>query len=187
MDCSCEDWEKTRPVGQEFRYPFCDRDGNLLVEEVRVYRADGKKAWMEPKGVNTSLLVPYRYAEALKALENGADHCLIVEGPPKADCLWDLRLPAVAFANGFKPSRDSRWFEGYENRLIVVADQDRPGLEKAIKICRAYPMARLLRSWPDSCWWEPEWLPEKSGKDIFELAPRKWTIPKSRQLRSMFT
>jgi hypothetical protein len=162
-----EDWQKIRPQGQEFRYPFCDRQGNQLVEEVRVYQpGGGKKQWMEPKGTDTSKLVPYRYAEAHKALKEGAEHCFIVEGPPKADYLWSLGLPAVAFANGFRANRDSHWFVGYENRLIIAADLDQPGVTKAERVQMAYPMARLLKPWPDSCWWEPEWLPKKNGKDI---------------------
>jgi hypothetical protein len=162
-----EDWRKIRPTGQEFRYTFCDRQGNQLVQEVRVYQpGDGKKQRMEPKGVDTSKLVPYRYAEAHKALQEGAEYCFFVEGPPLADWLWDLGLPAVTFANGFQARRDGYWFEGYETQLIAAADQDKPGITKAEKILRAYPMARLLKPWPDSCWWEPEWLPEKNGKDV---------------------
>jgi putative DNA primase/helicase len=163
-----EDWQKDRPVGEEFRYPFCDRQGQILVHEVRVYRADGKKQWMQPKGVDTAKLVPYKYTEAMAALKNGAEHCLIVEGPNKAESLWGLGLPAVAFPNGFNPSRDSRWFEGFENRLIVVPDRDKPGVDKATRIGQAYPMAKTLRPWPESCWWEPEWLPANGGRDILD-------------------
>lgn len=168
-----EDWQKVRPIGQEFRYPFSDAQGRQVVEEVRVYQPDGsKKTWMEPAGVDTSKLLPYRYLEALVALKNGAEHCFIVEGPPKADALWALGLPAVAFCNGFKPSRDSHWFEGYESRLAIVPDQDKPGIEKAAKIAAAYPMATTFRPWADSAWWEPEWLPEKGGKDIKDWIDR---------------
>ncbi|KGF73195.1 hypothetical protein DO97_01370 [Neosynechococcus sphagnicola sy1] len=162
-----EDWQKERPVGQEFRYPFCDRQGKVLVEEVRVYQSGGgKKQWMEPKGVDTARLLPYRYSEAVDALKAGAEHCFIVEGPPKADVLWSLGLPAVAFANGFKPSRDSQWFEGFENRLVIVPDRDRPGIQKAERILQAYPMAGLFKPWSDSIWWEPDWLPAGGGLDV---------------------
>lgn len=163
-----EDWQKSlRPAGKEFRYPFCDREGKKVVEEVRVYRSDGsKKPWMEPKGVDTSKLVPYRYAEALDALKNGAEHCFIVEGPGKADKLWELGLTAVAFANGFQQSRDTQWFEGFEHRLVVVPDRDRPGVQKAGRIQKAYPMAAIFKPWTDSAWWESEWLPESGGLDI---------------------
>jgi predicted P-loop ATPase len=91
-----------------------------------------------------------------------------VEGPPKADALWDLDLPAVAFPNGFKETRDSRWFEGYEDRLIVVPDRDKPGVDKATRIGQAYPMARQLKPWPESCWWDAEWLPANGGRDILD-------------------
>jgi hypothetical protein len=162
-----EDWEKARPAGEEFRYPFYDNNGNLIVEEIRRYDSQGrKKTWMEPSGANTSILLPYRYQDAITALNNGATECLILEGPPKADIAWELGFPAVAFANGFKPSRDSRWFEGFESQLILVPDQDKPGVEKVAKMAIAYPMARQFRPWPDSAWWEPDWLPTGGGKDF---------------------
>jgi hypothetical protein len=163
----CEEWEKNRPQNIEFRYPFFDSAGNKIVDEVRVYDTQGrKKSWMEPKGVNTAVLLPYRYAEAISALENGAPFCLILEGPPKADVAFELGLPAVAFANSFKSSRDSHWFEGYEDRLVLVPDQDTVGLEKVAKMKVAYPMAQQWRPWPDSAWWQPEWIFSGGGKDF---------------------
>jgi hypothetical protein len=162
-----EEWEKNRPQNIEFRYPFFDRAGNKIVDEVRVYDAQGrKKSWMDPKGVNTAVLLPYRYTEAIAALENGAPFCLILEGPPKADVAFELGLPAVAFANSFKASRDSHWFEGYEDRLVLVPDQDTVGLEKVAKMKVAYPMAQQWRPWPDSAWWQPEWIFSGGGKDF---------------------
>ena len=161
------EFKKERTPGQKSRYRFTNVEGNVLVEEVRVYQATGgKKTWMEPKGVDTSKLIPYRYLEAIQALNNGAAKCFICEGPPKADCLWELGIPAVAFANGFKASRDSQWFQGFENRLIVSADRDKPGLEKAEKVLQAYPLAKLLRPCPESAYWEPEWIAYGGGFDI---------------------
>lgn len=172
-----EQFQKQRTPGQEFRYPFTDIEGNFLVEEVRVYQSTGcKKTWISPKGVDTSKLAPYRYLEAIQALKDGAECCFITEGPPKADVLWDLGIPAVAFANGFKQSRDGQWFQGFENRLIVSADRDKPGLEKAEKVLKAYPMAKLLKPCPDSIWWESEWLPESGGFDL-----RDWLEQLKRQ------
>jgi CRISPR-associated protein Cmr3 len=161
------EFKKERTPGQEFRYPFYDCDGNVLVEEVRVYQATGgKKTWMEPKGIDTSKLAPYRYSEALQALKDGATECFICEGPPKADALWELGIPSVSFANGFKASRDSHWFEGFEDRLIVAADRDKPGLEKAGKVLKAYPLAKLLKPCPESAYWEPEFIAHGGGFDI---------------------
>lgn len=163
-----EDWVKSRPPGKSYRYPFFDINGNRLVEEVRTIDANGKKRspWMEPSGCNTALLTPYRYAEALKALQNGAEYCLILEGPPKADIAWDLGIPAIAFANGFKLSRDSHWFEGFEDRLVLVPDQDRPGVSKLEKMADAYPMAKEFKPYPDSAWWDGDWIPKSGGKDF---------------------
>lgn len=166
-----EDWQKQRPVGKEFHYPFTDLEGKTLVEEIRVYTKapDGssqKDAWMRPAGVDTQKLVPYRYSEALDLLRSNKEPLLLVEGPPKVEALRKLGINATTFANGFQARRDSKWFEGFEDRLVVVPDQDKPGLDKANRILKAYPMARILKPWPDSCWWDPEWLPEKNGKDI---------------------
>jgi hypothetical protein len=162
-----DEWEKTRPESVEFRYSFFDKNGNKVVDEVRVYDAQGrKKSWMDPTGSNTAILLPYRYPEAIAALENGAAFCLILEGPPKVDIAFALGLPAVAFANGFKSSRDSHWFEGYESRVVLVPDQDTIGLEKVAKMAIAYPMAQQWRPWPDSAWWQPEWIFKNGGKDF---------------------
>jgi cellulose biosynthesis protein BcsQ len=162
-----EDWHKERPSGQEYRYPFYDRNDNLIVEEIRQYDSQGgKKTWMTPSGIDTSILTPYRYKDAIAALNHGAPHCIILEGPPKADTAWDLGIPAVAFANGFKAKRDSHWFEGFEDRLILVPDQDVPGIEKVSRMAIAYPMARQFRPWPNSAWWDTEWLPTGGGKDF---------------------
>lgn len=161
------EFKKERTPGQEFRYQFTDTEGNLLVEEVRIYQATGdKKTWMEPKGVDTAKLAPYRYIEAIQSLKDGADKCFICEGPPKADALWELGISAVAFANGFKANRDSHWFEGFEDRLIVAADRDKPGLEKAEKVLKAYPLAKLLKPCPESAYWEPEFIAHGGGFDI---------------------
>ncbi len=161
------EFKKERTPGQEFRYQFTDTEGNLLVEEVRIYQATGdKKTWMEPKGVDTAKLAPYRYIEAIQSLKDGAAKCFICEGPPKADALWELGISAVAFANGFKANRDSHWFEGFEDRLIVAADRDKPGLEKAEKVLKAYPLAKLLKPCPESAYWEPEFIAHGGGFDI---------------------
>lgn len=162
-----EDWKAERPTGQEFKYPFYNADGNLVVTEVRTYNPDGKKkTWMEPSGTDTRTLLPYRYRDALAALENGAQHFVIAEGPPKAEALWAIGIPAVAFANGFKHDRDRSWFEGHETKLLVASDQDKPGVKKAADILAAYPMAKLLRPWPKSTNWDDQWLPDGSGRDI---------------------
>ncbi|MGL5059089.1 MAG: toprim domain-containing protein [Microcoleus sp.] len=164
-----EDWVKERPSGVEFRYPFYDKNGNKIVDEVRTYNGQSKKqTWMDPSGVNTSVLLPYRYTEAIAALKNGAEQVLILEGPPKADMAWELGIPAVAFANGFKPSRDKHWFQGFESRIVLVPDQDLPGLKKVAAMHAAYPMSRQWRPWPDSARWAPEWISDKGGLDFLD-------------------
>ena len=162
-----EDWKAERPVGKQFRYPFYNASGNLVVEEVRTYNPDGKKkTWMEPTGSAVETLLPYRYRDALTALEDGAKYCVIAEGPPKAEALWSIGIPAVAFANGFKEYRDRSWFEMHETKLLIASDQDKPGFKKAADILAAYPMAKLLRPWPKSTNWDDQWLPDGSGRDI---------------------
>lgn len=177
-----------RPVGQEFRFPYTDVTGKIICTKVRIYQKqpDGstkKKDWWEPSGVKSQRLLPYRYLDAIAALGKDASLLLFVdESELTADELWNLGIPAIAFGRSFKDARIQQLLSGFEHRLVVCVDRDRPGVEKAQKYLRLFPMAKWLRPYPESAFWLPEWLPASGGLDL-----RDWLLDLSLTSEQIFS
>lgn len=166
-----------RPTGQKFEFTYQDESGKVACTKVRIYQkqADGsikKKDWWEPKGVDSSLLLPYRYDDAIAALKADLSLPLLIdESELTADELWQRGIPAIAFGRSLKPVRIKKLLAGYESRLVICVDQDKPGLEKAAKYHKIFPMAATLKPYPESDFWLSEWLPESGGLDV-----RDWIL-----------
>jgi hypothetical protein len=173
-------WTKNpayRPVDQEFRFPYTDKTGQIICTKVRVYQnspngSTKKKDWWEPSGVKSNRLLPYRYLDAIAILEQDLHLPLFIdESELTVDELWKLGIPAIAFGRPFKERQTQKLLSGFEHRLVVSVDRDRPGVEKAQKYLQLFPMARWLRPYPESAFWLPEWLPPSGGLDL-----RDWLL-----------
>ena len=111
-------------------------------------------------------VLPYRLAEALQALEDGAPYVFWVEGEPCVDALRALGLFAVTSIGGagkFKPERDGNLFP--PERLVVCPDRDRPGIQHAEDIAAAYPGCQWLYPFPGTLQWNGS-CPANGGLDI---------------------
>lgn len=166
-----------RPVGQSFEFPYTNADGTVICTKMRIYQRqpDGlvkKKDWWEPTGVQNNDLVPYRYLEAVAALQADPTLPLLIdESELTADELWKLGIPAIAFGRSIKDSRIRKLLSGYEDRLVICVDRDQPGVQKASRYLKLFPMAKQLKPYPESAFWQPEWLPASGGLDI-----RDWIL-----------
>lgn len=136
-------------------------DGQRRIWQESRVGPDVKPAAIAPK------VLPYGYAEAKKALEESQDVLVYwVEGEPCVDALRELGLVAVTSLGGcgqFKPERDGNHFP--PDRLVVVPDRDRPGLEYAEKVAAAYPGCRWLYPFPGTPQWNGQ-CPANGGLDI---------------------
>ncbi|WP_019502268.1 DUF927 domain-containing protein [Pseudanabaena sp. PCC 6802] len=166
-----------RPTGKTYRFDYQNESGEVACTKVRIYQKqnDGsvkKKDWWEPKGVDSASLLPYRYAEAIAALKADPTLPLLIdESEMTCDELWQRGVPAIAFGRSLKPARIKKLLSGYESCLVICIDQDEPGIRKAAKYQKIFPMAATLRPYPESDFWLPEWLPESGGLDV-----RDWIL-----------
>lgn len=140
-----------------------DGHGNRMIWQEPLIGAGLKAAEIAPK------VLPYRLAEALQALEDGAPYVFWVEGEPCADSLWDLGLPAVTNIGGsgkFIPDRDGPAVTDIPSeRLVVVPDCDKPGIKHANAVAAAHPGCKWLFPFPG----DPRWngsMPASGGLDI---------------------
>lgn len=166
-----------RPQGRRFEFPYQNESGEVTCAKVRVYQKqpDGsvkKKDWWKPQGVDSSLLLPYRHNDAIAALKDDPTLPLFIdESEMTVDELWKRGIPAIAFGRTLKPTRIKELLSGFESRLVICVDRDKPGLEKATKYQKLFPMAATLKPYPGSDFWLPEWLPESGGLDV-----RDWIL-----------
>ena len=119
----------------------------------------------EPKEIKEKVL-PYGLPEALKALEDGTPYVFWVEGEPCVDSLRALGLSAVTSIGGagkFKPARDANHIPA--DRLVVVPDRDKPGMDHMETVAEHHPGCQWLFPFPNT----PEWngsMPATGGLDI---------------------
>lgn len=126
-------------------YRYTDPDDNLLFEVVRMEpksfrqrRPDGRGGWeWNLKGVTSRPL--WKLPDVLKAVENGSDVWLC-EGEKDAERL-QLELPpgdvATTIAGGAGKWRDEHTSTLQGASVIIVADNDGPGLAHAALVERA--------------------------------------------------
>lgn len=163
-------WTKPPRPRQRREWIYCDRNNQPLIQVIRTDSGSGsKKVWQESLTEGSKpaellpLVMPYRYADCLKAIERG-ELVLWVEGEPTADALWSIGIAATTTIRGS---------DGYSSQyaglfpaesLVICPDRDKPGLKYSESIAVDYPAARWLYAEPDS----PEWdgLPAKSGYDL---------------------
>jgi hypothetical protein len=127
-------------------YPYCDEQGTLLYEVVRMKpknfrqrRPDGKGGWIwNMKDVHRVL---YRLAEL-----QGIPTVYVVEGEKDADRLWDLERPATC-----NPMGAGKWLEEYTEQLkaagveniVIIPDCDEAGEKHGIAVARSCFKASL--------------------------------------------
>jgi RecA-family ATPase/5S rRNA maturation endonuclease (ribonuclease M5) len=106
----------------------------------------------------------YRRAEVREAIAKG-EPVYIVEGEPWADLLWKLGIAATTnIAGGGKFTlTDSMDLQGAE-RIVILPDRDKKGIEHAEKVAEYFPHALWLYPFPESKFWEN--LPKDHGLDI---------------------
>lgn len=90
--------------------------------------ADGSWEW----GLEGVSPLPYRLAELLKIPRTTTIY--ICEGEKDVDLLWSLGLPATCNNGGAGKWRDDYTHYFYQRRIIILPDNDSPGLEHAAKV-----------------------------------------------------
>jgi hypothetical protein len=139
----------TKPIGtagawpEVARYPYRDRDGNLLFEVIRYLKPDGEKVFRQCRpdgrgGVTWNLdgieRVPYRLPELLKA-----ETVYLPEGEKDVHTLeaWELVAscnPGGSGSSALYPG----WVDYFRDRQIVILpDNDGPGRKHAAAVAAA--------------------------------------------------
>lgn len=159
-----------------WEYPARD-DGSRLVRVVRTDDGEGnkktwqqhwdenKKDWVTGCGDVARASIPiYRRAEIREAIAKG-EPVYIVEGEPCADLLWKLGIAATTNIGGGGKFTltDSMDLQGAE-RIVIVPDRDKKGIEHADKLAEYFPHALWLYPFPESKVWAN--LPKDHGLDI---------------------
>jgi putative DNA primase/helicase len=139
-------WEPER--GAEPRvvatYDYTDEDGNLLYQVVRYQpkdfkhrRPDGRGGWIWRKGRRQVL---YRLPEVLEAAI-----VFVVEGEKDVETLRSHGFVATTNAGGAKAPWLAEFTESLVGReVILIPDNDRPGIERAARIARSL-LHRVMR------------------------------------------
>lgn len=125
---------------EEARYPYRDRDGNLLFEVLRYRQPNGKKTFRQrqPDGsggwrydLDGLTRVLYRLPELLAHPDQPV---WLVEGEKDADSLAELGLTATTAAQGAEAAGRKYWERGLYapdlagRDVVIVPDNDPPGL-----------------------------------------------------------
>ncbi len=121
-------------------YPYCDEDGHLQYEVVRMdpkdfrqRRPDGKGGWIWKLGTVRRVL--YRLPEL-----RGRDTVFLVEGEKDADRLWCLGLSATTNAGGagkWKATYVEQLQQAGVQQVVIIPDNDRPGQQHAQQVARS--------------------------------------------------
>lgn len=126
-------------------YDYRDAGGKLLFQKVRFHpkgfrqrRPNGKSDWIwDLKGVKTVL---YRLPQVIEAVKAGR-RIYLCEGEKDADRLVKHGLDATTWTEGASKGK-SKWKPRYTEtlrgaRVVLVPDNDEPGLESMRDIARA--------------------------------------------------
>ncbi len=123
------------------RYPYTDRDGNLLFEVVRYdpkdfrqRRPDGAGGWLwKMAGVKR---VIYRLPAVLAAIAAGKI-IYVVEGEKSANALAEVGITATCSPGGANKFRreHAQYFNGAD--LVILPDNDQPGRDHAELVAKS--------------------------------------------------
>lgn len=143
--------------------------GTQLITVHRTDDGNGKRRFRQTTCIQgqsprdlASKVVPYRLADALQALDDGAPYVFWVEGESCVDACWSVGIPAVTSlggSKGFRPKRDGDHIPA--DRLVVCPDRDQPGLTYAQKVASVHHGCRWFIPFPD----DPR-HPADGGRDI---------------------
>jgi hypothetical protein len=169
----------SKPVrpGNRREWIYTSQAGEPLIRVCRTDDGQGnKKIWQERlKGTGRAVsdllpaVMPYRYQDALQALEKGAPFVIWAEGEPCVDALWAVGIPAVTSIGGtpgFRPKRDKGLLPA--DRLVIAPDRDQKGIDYARRVAAAYPGARWLLCFPDQPSMWNGCCPPDGGLDVVD-------------------
>jgi hypothetical protein len=148
-------------------YPYVDKDGKLLYENVRYYPKDfrqrrydeNRKPVWNLEGVER---VPYRLPDLIKGIAQDRD-VFVCEGEKDADALRELGFTATSFKNW--RTDFNQYLTG--KHVIAVRDHDVPGVLQADEFgSMVLPSAASVKILDV---WEERDLPEKHGPDISDF------------------
>lgn len=123
-------------------YDYTDEGGNLLFQKLRYVDENGKKTFRQRKpdgrgGWEYSLgdtpKVLYQLPAIRKAVANGYP-IWVVEGEKDADTLLEMGICATTMPGGAGKWLDIHTKELRGARVEIVADNDKPGVEHALKV-----------------------------------------------------
>jgi hypothetical protein len=125
------------------RYPYVDRDGNLLFEVVRYLKPDGDKDFRpcRPDGnggtvwnLDGVVRVPFRLPRVLRA-----ETVYLPEGEKDVCTLEEWGLVASCNPGGSSNSRlYAEWADYFRDRhIVILADNDKPGRRHATAVAAA--------------------------------------------------
>ena len=182
--CSCSQTEEGKRLIRETvspaklnkpkkvtEYIFKNKEDFELIKVIRTDNGDGTKTIRQESLISgkrpsefQKVVVPYRYKEAQRALEEGHEYVYWVEGEQCCDALWRIDLPAISTIGGskFYPERDSKLFPA--NKVVVVPDLDDVGIKYANEVARNYEGCKIIRPFPDHHNWATP--PASGGIDI---------------------
>lgn len=137
--------KNTMKITDKKRYDYLNEDGSLAYYKERIEYEDGSKsfAFYKPDGskcVNGILRVPYNLPAVLKAKT-----IYFVEGEKCADVLISHGKVATTLDGGAK----SAWRDNYnsyfkDKNIIIIPDNDKPGMEYAQNIKQKLPQAKIV-------------------------------------------
>ena len=174
---------KPKRAKQHREWQYNDRQGNPVITVIRKDDGEGSKdirqrsnvAGKKPSEVQ-HLVTPYKYADALQALKDGAPYVFWVEGETCADALWALNLPAITSlrgSGGYDANRDA--VDIPPEKLCIVPDRDKVGLKYADKVAANNPGCRWFYPFKGT----PEWngkCPEGGGVDVADWIDAGGTV-----------
>lgn len=145
-DLIIEQKDSARKEVEKQRYKYLDKDGRLLYEKTRVDYDDGTKSFFfeKPdgtKGVQGVKRVPYNLPAVISS-----PMVYIAEGEKCADAVNAAGRVATTLDSGANSAwlpEFSGYFEG--KAVVVIPDNDEPGMEYARKISAALPGAKVVK------------------------------------------
>lgn len=176
-----------RPAKQhETAYRYYDADGTLLYTKTRVDYADGTKKFyfLQPngrKGLKDAKRVLYNLPAVYEA-----DKVYFVEGEKCADAIIKQGYVATTLDSGAK----SKWLSEYRQyfdgkTVIIIPDNDKPGMEYASKIAQNIPHA-VIKQLPELGEKEDiyDWLAAGHTMDEVDALPEYKPLDDSKQTES---
>ena len=149
IGCNPHKSKNDKQVINETVYPYKKADGTLVYSKKRIDYEDGTKTFLfilpdGTYGLKGTPHIPFNLPEVSKA-----DTIYFVEGEKCAESVIKQGFVATTLDSGSNskfPKPDSKYFKG--KNVIILPDNDKPGMDYALKIKRAIPWA-IIKQLPD--------------------------------------